>query len=72
MTDLLSLSATAAAALIRRRRLSPVEYVQAVLDGIGRTLDPDLDLLTAFLHVLERSRLHKHYAHSGQDDCDEK
>ena len=34
-----------------------------VLDGIGRTLDPNLDLLYAFMHVHERSMLHKHFAH---------
>ncbi len=53
MTDLLSLSATAAAALIRRRRLSPVEYVQAVLDGIGR-VQPALN---CFVSVLEERAL---------------
>lgn len=36
MTDLPFTSATAAAAMIRRRALSPVEYVEAVLDAIGR------------------------------------
>ena len=35
--DLLSLTATAAGALIRRRALSPVEYVGTVLEAIERS-----------------------------------
>ena len=35
-TDLLFIPASRAAALIRRRRLSPVEYVDAVLAGVAR------------------------------------
>ena len=31
-----------------------------VLDGIGRTLDPHLDLLSSFMHIMEHSRLHPH------------
>ena len=42
MSELLWLSATEAAALIRRRALSPVEYVEAVLDQIER-LQPVLN-----------------------------
>ncbi len=53
MTDLLSFAASQAAALIRRRRLPPVEYVQAVLDGIGR-VQP---VLNCFVTVLEEQAL---------------
>ena len=35
-TELLFLSATKAAALIRRKKLSPVEYVGAVLSAVDR------------------------------------
>jgi aspartyl-tRNA(Asn)/glutamyl-tRNA(Gln) amidotransferase subunit A len=41
-TDLLFLSATKAAALIRRKKLSPVEYVDAVLSAAER-LQPKLN-----------------------------
>ena len=41
-TELLFLSATKAAALIRRKKLSPVEYVDAVLSAVDR-LQPKLN-----------------------------
>src|SRR3954470_11557678 len=51
--DLLFLSATQAAALIRRRKLSPVEYVDAVLGAVSRLQPP----LNAFVTVTgERAR----------------
>ncbi len=53
MTELLTLSATQAAALIRRRQLSPVEYTQAVLAGIAR-VQPALN---CFVTVLEAAAL---------------
>lgn len=53
MTDPLWLSATEAAALIRRRRLSPVEYVEAVLGQIAR-LQPALNCFATV--TAERAR----------------
>ena len=47
--DLLFMPAAEAAALIRRGKLSPVEYVNAVLDGIARA-NPQLN---AFSHVMD-------------------
>ena len=46
MTDPAWLSATEAAALIRRKKLSPVEYVDAVLDRVAR-LQPTLNCFAA-------------------------
>ena len=47
--DLLFMPAAEAAALIRRGKLSPVEYVNAVLEGIARA-NPQLN---AFSHVMD-------------------
>ncbi|MGQ3361577.1 MAG: amidase family protein, partial [Phreatobacter sp.] len=46
--DLLFTSATKAAALIRARKLSPVDYVGAVLDAIG----PEQERLNCFVTVM--------------------
>ena len=53
MSDLVWLSATEAAALIRTRRLSPVEYVEAVLDRIEH-LQPVLNCFATV--TAERAR----------------
>ena len=54
-TDPLFLTATEAAALIRRRRLSPVEYVDAVLAAIGRE-QPRLNCFVTVLADDARAR----------------
>jgi len=46
--DLLFMPASRAAALIRRRQLSPVEYVDAVLDAVGRE-QPRLNCFTVVM-----------------------
>ncbi len=58
MTDLLFLPATRAAALIRDRKLSPVEYVDAVLAAINRA-NPTLNCFRAVLHEEARREAKK-------------
>ncbi len=54
MSDLLFLPATTAAALIRSRRLSPVEYVAAVLAAIERA-QPRLNAFVTVMHDQARA-----------------
>ena len=54
MTDLLFMPATTAAALIRARKLSPVEYVDAVLAAIDRE-QPRLNAFVTVMHEQARS-----------------
>src|SRR5271167_4405868 len=48
-TDLRFMPATAAAALIRRRKLSPVEYLDAVLAGVAED-NPRLNAFVTIMH----------------------
>eukprot|EP01035_Chromulina_nebulosa_P012443 gene12443-16590_t len=54
MSDLLFMPATAAAALIRGRRLSPVEYVEAVLAAIDAQ-QPRLNAFVTVMHEQARA-----------------
>ena len=66
MSDLLALSATDAARLIRQKKLSPVEYVRAIVDAIERS-QPVLNAFTVVTaeKALEQARLAEGAAMAG-------